>query len=162
LFKNKNYILVACSSLFAAAYTNTYSALLNAYFTKYGMSSNNVALLSLVSNIVGCFNTVFIALWLDKKRNYKKTFIILGTIIFVFQIILTISCEVCKGHISLINVFAFICYTISQACVLAMFTCIFDYSCELCYPAGEGNAIGFMVSAGAIVSLGTVSAFFYS
>jgi hypothetical protein len=121
------------------------------------MRENDIALLSLVSNILGAVNTVVISLWLDKKRNYKKTFIFLGLIMLISQIILAITCEVCKDHFTMLNVFVFIFYSINQACILPMFSSVFDYACELCYPIGEGNAIGIMVSAGAVMSLATVS-----
>ena len=132
---NKNFLFLIIFTTVIFGYFNLYGTKITDLLIKYNnITFYRTTIISSCANAFGATFTLILSVFVDKYKNYKKTFKILCLICLISHVLMTILPEIIEVYSFIIFL---ICYTIIEMCVIPIYAISFDYVIELTYPIGK-------------------------
>jgi Na+/melibiose symporter-like transporter len=150
MLKNKSFLRMLISFIFILGYVNVYGTIINEYFSKYGLNSDQTSYIGGIANVIAIISCLVASTILDKFKNYKKVFLMLNVVGLIFHILMTVLLEVFEDYSFLILL---VCWTVCSSTILPIYTCSMDFVVELTYPVGESISGGFVMCCNQITGI---------
>lgn len=147
LFKNKNFIKLFVFATLAIGYLNLYGTVTNTYFSKYGVTENEIFNIGSLGTLLGMLLSILNSIIIDKYKTYKKSHLFFNGVCLISHICFTILLEVYESQ-SYVILMVF--YTLCQGCIIPLYTAGMDLVIELTYPVGETISGGIIQSSNQI------------